>query len=148
MGKIIGLTYDLKTDYPLQDGDLADANAEFDHPQTIDLIVQAIESLGHRVKRIGNTASLLKNLDQLDVDIVFNISEGYSGRNRESQVPVILEMMNIPFVGSDGLTLALTLDKLLAKKIFLAEKIPTPEFLEVRQPEALINTNHYKFSIK
>ena len=147
MGKIIGLTFDLKTDYQLKDNEPADVNAEFDHPQTIDLIVQAIESCGHQVKRIGNAFELLKNLDNLDVDIVFNISEGLEGRNRESQIPVILEMKGIPFVGSDGLTLALTLDKLMAKKIFLAEGIPTPKFFEVKQTDALINTNHFKFPL-
>ncbi|MGD9014603.1 MAG: ATP-grasp domain-containing protein [Candidatus Omnitrophota bacterium] len=147
MSKTIGLTFDLKTDYPAKEGDLPDANAEFDHPQTIDLISQAIESLGHQVKRIGNVFSLLKNLEHLDVDIVFNISEGRTGRNRESQVPVILEMKNIPFVGSDGLTLALTLDKLMAKKVFLAEEIPTPKFLEVKQSNYLIDTDHFKFPL-
>jgi len=49
-------------------------------------------------------------------------------RNRESQVPVILEMMDIPYVGSDGLTLAASLDKVIAKKILLSEGILTPRF--------------------
>jgi len=147
MGKIIGLTYDLKTDYPLKENDPPDANAEFDFPQTIDLITQAIESLGHQVRRIGSVSSLLRNIEHLDVDIVFNISEGLTGRNRESQVPVILEMKGIPFVGSDGLTLALTLDKLMAKKIFLAENIPTPKYIEVKQPHSLVNSNHFNFPL-
>ena len=42
MGKIIGLTYDLKTDYQPKETDPADINAEFDHPHTIDLIAQTI----------------------------------------------------------------------------------------------------------
>ncbi len=147
MSKTIGLTYDLKTDYQLKEDDPDDANAEFDHPATIDLITQAIESLGYRVKRIGNVSLLLDNLVNLGVDIVFNISEGLSGRNRESQVPVILEMKGIPFVGSDGLTQALTLDKLMAKKVFLAEGIPTPKFIEVKRTDSLINTNHFKFPL-
>ena len=40
MKKIIGLTYDLKTDYKFKDNDPPDANAEFDHPLTIDLIAR------------------------------------------------------------------------------------------------------------
>jgi D-alanine-D-alanine ligase len=147
MGKIIGITYDLKTDYQKRENDPLDVIAEFDHPQTIDLIAQAIESLGHRVKRIGNVHSLLSNLDRLGVDIIFNISEGLIGRNRESQIPVILEMKGIPFVGADGFTLALTLDKLMAKKFFLSEGIPTPKFIEVKDPATLINTDHFKFPL-
>jgi D-alanine-D-alanine ligase len=134
MGKIVGLTYDLKTDYTFRAGDPPDANAEFDHPTTIEVIAQSIESLGHQVVRIGNVNNLLKKIDTLKVDIVFNISEGISGRNRESQVPIILEMMRIPFVGSDALTLGLSLDKVMTKKILISENIPTPKFFETDNP--------------
>ncbi|MCM8763450.1 MAG: ATP-grasp domain-containing protein [Candidatus Omnitrophica bacterium] len=132
---IVGLTFDLKTDYIFKEEDPPDANAEFDHPSTIDVICEAIESLGYKTKRIGNIRNLLENIDNLGVDIVFNISEGLTGRNRESQVPILLEMKNIPFVGSDGLTLALTLDKIMTKKIMIAEKIPTPKFFEAKSSE-------------
>jgi len=145
--KRVGLTYDLKTDYEFKEGDPPDANAEFDHPSTIDVIAEAIKSQGFQVKKIGNASNLLETIDNLDVDIVFNISEGISGRNRESQVPILLEMAGIPFVGADALTLGLTLDKIIAKKIFIAEGIPTPKFFEVKTPEALVDTDHIKFPL-
>lgn len=145
--KTIGLTYDLKTDYEFKAGDPPDANAEFDHPSTINVIAQAIESAGFKTKKIGNAANLLEKIGKLGVDIVFNISEGVSGRNRESQVPVLLELAGIPFVGSDALTLGLTLDKVMAKKIFIAEGIPTPRFLEIRSAEELVHTDHCKFPL-
>jgi D-alanine-D-alanine ligase len=145
--KRVGLTYDLKTDYQFKDGDPEDANAEFDHPSTIDVIAKAIESNGFKVEKIGNVGNLLERIGSLNVDIVFNISEGLSGRNRESQVPSILEMYGIPFVGADALTLGLTLDKVMAKKIFIADKIPTPKFFEVSASEQLEFANHYKFPL-
>ena len=145
--RTVGLTYDLKTDYQFKEGDPLDANAEFDHPSTIDIIACAIEANGFKVERIGNAGNLLEKLSSLRVDIVFNISEGLTGRNRESQVPILLEMAGIPFVGSDALTLGLTLDKVMAKKIFIAEKIPTPKFIETSSVEELANTNHYKFPL-
>jgi len=145
--KTVGLTYDLKTDYEFKKGDPPDANAEFDHPSTIDVIAKAIESCGVKVKRIGNVTNLLEKIDNLEVDIVFNISEGIAGRNRESQVPILLEMAGIPFVGADALTLSLTLDKIMAKKIFIAEKIPTPKFFEVKTCAELVNVDHCKFPL-
>lgn len=145
--KIVGLTYDLKTDYAFKIGDPPDANAEFDHPSTIGVIAKAIESGGFKVKKIGNVVSLLEKIDSLGVDIVFNISEGIAGRNRESQVPILLEMAGIPFVGADALTLGLTLDKVMAKKIFIAEKIPTPKFFEVRDISELVNSDHCRFPL-
>ncbi|MBM3245113.1 MAG: ATP-grasp domain-containing protein [Candidatus Omnitrophica bacterium] len=144
--KTVGLTYDLKSDYKLKKGDPPDANAEFDHPSTIGVIASAIESQGYKVKRIGNCSSLLEKIDSLNVDIVFNISEGRIGRNRESQVPMLLEMAGIPFVGADALTLALTLDKVMAKKVFIAENIPTPKFFEIKHIESL-DTDHLKFPL-
>jgi len=145
--KTVGLTYDLKTDYEFKKGDPPDANAEFDHPSTIDVIAGAIESQGVKVKKLGNATNILEKIDHLGVDIVFNISEGLTGRNRESQIPVLLEMKGIPFVGSDALTLGLTLDKIMAKKIFIAENIPTPKFFEVKDPATLHDIDHLKFPL-
>ena len=143
----VGLTYDLKTDYKFKQGDPPDANSEFDHPSTIGVIEKALLSQGVKVKHIGNVYDLMENLDSLGVDIVFNISEGFSGRNRESQVPILLELAHIPFVGSDALTLGLTLDKIMAKKVFIFEKIPTPKFFEVKSAEALADTDNLKFPL-
>lgn len=145
--KTVGLTYDLKTDYRFQKGDPPDANAEFDHPSTIDVIAAAIESGGFKVKRIGNVASLLKHIHNLGVDIVFNISEGKEGRNRESQAPLLLEMAGVPFVGSDALTLGVTLDKVMAKKVFIADGIPTPRFFEIKSAAELTHTDHCRFPL-
>ncbi len=145
--KTVGLTYDLKTDYKFKEGDPLDANAEFDALSTINVIAGAIAANGFKVKKIGNANNLLEKIDNLGVDIVFNISEGLTGRNRESQVPILLEMAGIPFVGADALTLGLTLDKVVAKKIFIAEKIPTPRFFEVNSADSLVNQDHCKFPL-
>jgi len=128
--KKIGLTFDLREDYLLKEGEPADKYAEFDAKETIDIIMKAIEANGHRVLPLGGVNNLLSLEKRPDVDIVFNLAEGLMGRNRESQVPILLELMQIPFVGGDALTLGLTLDKILTKKIFIAEKIPTPRFFQ------------------
>ncbi len=141
MGKKIGITYDLRTDWKLTDEDCIDTNAEFDKPETLEFIVKAIEAGGHKVERIGNAKELLKKVNDLDVDMVFNVCEGYCGRNRESEVPVILEMHGIPFMGSDALTMGLTLDKLMAKKQFVAEGLPTPRYFGARDSKNLKDLN-------
>lgn len=147
MIKTVGLTFDLKTDYEFKAGDPPDANAEFDHPDTINVIADAIKSQGFRVQKIGNVSNLLEKINNLNVDIVFNISEGISGRNRESQVPLLLEMAGVPYVGADALTLALTLDKIMAKKVFIADGIPTPKFLEIKSIDSLMDSDHLKYPL-
>jgi D-alanine-D-alanine ligase len=89
------------------------------------------------VVRLGNARRLIEQMGGESVDIVFNIAEGYGGRNRESQVPILLEMLRIPCVGADGLTLGLTLDKVLTKKVLIAEGIATPRYAEVADAESL-----------
>ena len=133
----VGLTYNVKGEFVLKPDDPPDLNAEFDHEETVAHIETALRETGHEVIRIGSARTLLQQMGKLRVDIVFNIAEGYEGRNRESQVPILLEMMRIPFVGADGLTLGLTLDKVLTKKVLIAEGIPTPRYLEVYDPQSL-----------
>ncbi|MDD5617801.1 MAG: ATP-grasp domain-containing protein [Candidatus Omnitrophica bacterium] len=145
MPKIIGFTYDVKEDMPLKDGDPIDLNAEFDHQETVDFIKESIESIGHKVLPIGNVGNLLKMLPDLKVDIVLNICEGVNSRNREAQVPIILETFGIPYIGSDGLTMSLALDKIMSKKTFIADGIPTPRYIGIESPKDLINLDHMKF---
>ena len=58
------------------------------------------------------------------MDFVFNIAEGRGNyRSREAQVPSILEMLNIPYSGSDPLTLSVCLDKPLTKKLVMLEGV-------------------------
>lgn len=128
----IGLTFDLRTDFVLKEGDPFDKYAEFDHPDTIAEIENAIRDLGYETHRIGNVFSLLNFLNSSDkdkVDFVFNIAEGLEGRNRESQAPTILELFKVPYSGSDALSLGLSLDKSLAKKIFIYDGLPTSKFV-------------------
>ncbi|MDP8266994.1 MAG: ATP-grasp domain-containing protein [Candidatus Aceula meridiana] len=147
MGKIIGLTYDSKEAWPIQPGQTLDANAEFDPAATIDEIVSALESGGHQVKKIGGARELLAQISNLGVDIVFNVAEGLSGRNRESQVPILLEMHGIPYTGSDALTLGATLDKSVAKKIFVADEIPTAKFFIASEGDDLKELNTIGFPL-
>lgn len=134
VGLTIGFTYDLRSAYVRRPDEPEDVAEEFDHEETLESVVQALTRRGHRVVQIGNARQLLAQLGRLRVDIVFNIAEGLHGRNRESQVPILLEMAGIPFVGSDGLTMGLTLDKVMTKKILIAEDIPTPAFFEAAEP--------------
>lgn len=59
---------------------------------TIGSITSAISSHGHEVVGIEATPELPSIIGSMPLDIVFNIAEGIHGRNRESQVPAILEL--------------------------------------------------------
>jgi D-alanine-D-alanine ligase len=142
----IGFTYDLKSDHSVAKDLPDDVLAELDREETILEIEQAIESGGYKVVRIGHVRNLLERVrGELNVDIIFNICEGLRTRNRESEVPIILDIFKLPYVGSDGLTMGLTLDKAMAKKAFVADRVPTPKYF-VASPKD-INIGSMKFPL-
>jgi D-alanine-D-alanine ligase len=67
-------------------------------------------------------------------DLVFNICEGYYGIGREAQVPAVLDAFRIPYVFSNPLVLALTLDKGMTKRVIRDAGIPTAPFIVVSDP--------------
>jgi D-alanine-D-alanine ligase len=77
----------------------------------------------------------------LKPDIVFNFAEGLIGVNRESHMPAMLEMLQLPFTGSDALTLGICLDKSRAKEILTYHRIPNAIFLVADQMDDIKNTN-------
>lgn len=87
-----------------------------------------------------------QKLKELKPDIVFNFAEGLIGVNRESHIPAILEMLQLPFSGSDALTLGICLDKSRAKEILTYHKIPNAKFLVANQMEDIANT-HFDFPL-
>ncbi|MEW5737791.1 MAG: D-alanine--D-alanine ligase [Myxococcota bacterium] len=123
----VGFTFNVKRIKPTADG-AEDSEAEYDSPSTLQAIREAIASHGHEVVDLEATPELPMVLATTQVDIVFNIAEGFRGRNRESQVPALLELLDIPYTGSDPATLSLALDKALAKKVVRAAGIDTPNF--------------------
>ena len=124
----IGITYDLRDDY-LASGYSEEETAEFDKPETIAALEQALQSLGYETARIGNVRSLVQRLSCGDRwDLVFNIAEGLRGFGREAVVPALLEAYHIPCTFSDALVLSLTLHKGLTKHVIRDLGIPTPDF--------------------
>lgn len=122
----VGFTFNVKRIKPTAEGE--DREAEYDSPTTLQAIREAIASHGHEVVDLEATAELPMVLASTPVDVVFNIAEGFRGRNRESQVPALLELLDIPYTGSDPATLSLALDKALAKRVVRAAGLDTPNF--------------------
>jgi len=128
---LVGLTYDLRADY-LAAGYGEEETAEFDRPDTIDAIEDALRALGYATDRIGNVRQLVPRLAAGERwDLVFNIAEGLRGIGREAQVPALLDAYEIPYTFSDPLVLALTLHKGLTKRVLRDMGIPTPDFAVV-----------------
>lgn len=138
----IGLSYDLKEAIPLGQDCLDDTFEEYDSSETVEIISSALEAKGHSVVRLGGGRVFLDNIQRERVDIVFNIAEGRGRyRSREAQVPSILEMLNIPYTGSDPQCLTICLDKSVTKKLVAADGISTPRWLAVANDQELFQVS-------
>lgn len=134
---LIGITYNLKTEIPpsVRRASPEDAFEEFDLPETIEAIREVLTKEGHQVFLLGSDLKIIDKIKRNRIQFVFNLAEGYSGRNREAEIPALLEQANIPYSGSDPLGLSATLDKSIAKHTAISIGVPTPEFWVLKRPE-------------
>lgn len=124
----VALLANLQKNAPTWPGMSPDHWDDLDSEKTIHAISAALESGGHRVTFLEGNASLYDHLREVKPDICFNICEGHFGDSREAQVPALLEMLRIPYTGSQVLTLALALDKPMTKRVLAYHNLPTPPF--------------------
>lgn len=133
----IGMTYDLRDEY-LAEGYGEEETAEFDRPETIDAIEQALSELGYDTDRIGHIRALTGRLAAGQRwDLVFNIAEGLHGFGREAQAPALLEAFGIPYTFSDVLMLSLTLHKGMTKRVLRDAGIATADFAVIETEEQI-----------
>ncbi len=124
----ITLLANLKKNAPTWPGMSPDQWDDLDSEKTIESIMHALRARGHHVTFLEGNATLYEKLPQVKPDICFNICEGHFGDSREAQVPALLEMLRIPYTGSRVLTMALTLDKPMTKRVLAYHNLPTPPF--------------------
>lgn len=124
----VGLVYDRFGDTPPPPGAPPDWDAEYEPEATVAVLEDAVRALEHTPVRIGSARALLAWIGEgpLDLDAAVNIAESYGSRNREAHAPVLLELAGVPCLGSDALTLSLSLDKAWTKDLARAADIATP----------------------
>ena len=132
----IGLAYNQRPTASSGDADadpastpsISDAFVEWDEPETIEAVEQALRVFGD-VVRLEAVDDFADRLARAEVDLLFNIAEGLLGPSREAHVPAIAEFLGVPYTASDPLTLTLALHKARAKEVFAARGVPTAPFL-------------------
>ena len=93
----------------------------------------------HDVTLIEADDNAFEKFKKLQPDLVFNVAECANGISREAQIPAMLDMLQIPYTGSDPLTLATCLDKARTKEVLSHYKIPTAKFLLIESISDLKN---------
>ena len=101
--------------------------AEWDTMDTVNAVRRAIEER-FTVTMIEANEDSCEKLLKIRPFFAFNMAEGLHGPSREAQIPALLEMLRIPYLGSDPLTLGICLDKSRAKEVLTYHGIPTAHF--------------------
>jgi D-alanine-D-alanine ligase len=102
--------------------------------KTGNAILKALSQKGYNVHPIDVDRSIAERLTQEKIECAFLALHGRFGE--DGTIQGMLELMRIPYTGSGVLASALALHKIMAKKVFLYEKIPTP-FYEVFDREEI-----------
>jgi len=124
--------------------DIEKNNTEVEHAQeqreaTADSIYEIL-SKRYKVTKLIADEKIIDRLVESQVDFVFNLSTGIRGESRQSQIPAILELLGIPYVGSGILAHSLALNKSLAKQIFVFHNVSTPRFQAFHTGEEELDT--------
>lgn len=89
-------------------------------------VEKALGELGYAVEGIDVDERLVKRLKEMKPDAAFIAMHGRSGE--DGTVQELLDILGIPYTGSDVLPSIRCMDKVLSKHTFVADGIPTPPF--------------------
>ncbi len=131
-------------------------NREWYPQETIDKIVSALQKGGHEVELIAGDRFLLPRLNKFlprlsrrrPNGLVLNMALGIQGKCRYTHVPAILEVAGIPYTGSSPLGHTLAMDKVVAKQIFAASGLLTPNHQVISDPKERVTQLQYPLIVK
>lgn len=105
-------------------------------------VEQELMSVGRNIERVlrergyrttffdfSNVEKVFNDLKKSDVDMVFNVCERINGSSLlEPHAAALLDILQIPYTGSNPFTLGLCIDKIRVKKLLDHHNIPTPKW--------------------
>lgn len=97
-------------------------------------VAAALLEAGFDVEKMDLTRENVAQIAEKKPDVVFPALHGAFGE--DGAIQGVLEWLGIPYVGSGIAASAVCMDKLLTKKLFVAEKVPTARFLEFQERPA------------
>jgi D-alanine-D-alanine ligase len=132
----VAVLANLKKNIKLRPDSPPDEAVEYDREETVEAIQQALRVVGHEAFLLEGDVTLLDTIRRTKPDFCFNLCEGLRGDARESHVPAILEMLGIPYTASKIMANAISLEKVIAKRIWRDRGLPTVPFQLFNDPEA------------
>ncbi len=89
-------------------------------------VANELKKNGYRVKITEPDNNLEKNINFFKPNVIFNALHGQFGE--DGYIQTILERLKIPYTHSGVIASSIAMDKEISKKIFIKNKITTPNF--------------------
>ncbi len=96
-------------------------------------VAKELKKNGYKIKISEPNGNLSKNINQFKPNIIFNALHGQFGE--DGYIQTILEGFKIPYTHSGAIASSLAMDKAIAKKIFIKNKINTPKYIKYSYEE-------------
>ena len=98
-------------------------------------VTGALEEAGHRVERLELEPALAEKIRATDFDVVFPVVHGAVGEDGALQG--LLEVLAVPYVGSDVLASAMAMNKSIARLVFASANLPIARGTAVMRGDAV-----------
>jgi len=89
-------------------------------------VMAALRGCGQEVVELEIDHTVAEQVREIDPELVFIVAHGQSGEDGSLQA--LLELLDVPYTGSDSLASGLCLDKILTKRLLRRAGLPTPAF--------------------
>lgn len=119
---------------------------EYDTAETVEAICAALAGPDIDPVPVVADRRLPFRLEEGKFDFAFNIAEGAGRRCREALAAAVCELMGLPYTGSDPLTLALTQDKAIARRI-VSPNIPVAAAVLVDRESDILELGAHAYPV-
>ena len=92
-------------------------------------VLESLQSQGFHAVGIDVDHNIASKLEKEAINVAFIMLHGRYGE--DGTIQGLLEQLEIPYTGSGVLASAISMNKIISKKIFITEGIPTPEYVEI-----------------
>lgn len=93
-------------------------------------VFQALKRKGYNIVKIDLDKNIVDKLKSEKIDLCYIILHGAPGE--DGSIQGLLEILQIPYTGSGILGSAISLNKIVTKQLFIANNIPTPKAVIIR----------------
>lgn len=102
-------------------------------------VINALKGAGYNVVAFDVHRNFIDKLEKLKLDIAFIALHGTYGE--DGRIQSVLEILGIPYTGSNALASMLSMNKIVAKKMFEYHGLPTPKWTSISKTEIISPTS-------